>query len=89
MRELFEGTGIELSFGREIAEIHHDSPTGAVECYATKFGPVVMARQALDERWPALRDDLTDLFTRANTSGSGHVVVPAEYLVIRGRTVGQ
>ncbi|HET6986279.1 MAG TPA: class I SAM-dependent methyltransferase [Kribbella sp.] len=89
VRELFEGTGIELSFTREIADIHHDSPTDAVECYATKFGPLIMARQALDDRWPALRDDLTNLFTRENTSGSGRVVVPAEYLVIRGRAVGQ
>ena len=27
------------TFSREIAEIHHDSPTDAVDCYATQFGP--------------------------------------------------
>jgi SAM-dependent methyltransferase len=87
--ELFEGTGVELSFSRELTDIHHDSPADAVECYATKFGPIVQARQALEDRWPALRDELADLFTRTNTSGSTRVVVPAEYLVIRGRSAGE
>lgn len=86
---LFEDSGIELSFSRSVSDIHHESPADAVECYATKFGPIVLARQALDDRWPALRDDLIDLFTRANTSGSTRVVVPAEYLVIRGRAAGE
>ena len=89
VRELFEGSGIELSLSRETSDIHHDSPTDAVECYATKFGPIVQAREALDDRWPALRADLTDLFTRANVSGSTRVVVPAEYLVVRGRSAGE
>ncbi|MFG1818516.1 class I SAM-dependent methyltransferase [Kribbella sp. NPDC049174] len=79
VRELFEGTGIELSFGREVSVIRHESPSAAVDCYATKFGPVVLARQALDDRWPALRDDLLKLFT------SYDAVLPAEYLVIQGR----
>ena len=85
VRELFEGTGIALEFRREVSDIHHDSLPDAIECYATKFGPVVLARRALDDRWPALRDDLTELFARHNTSGSAQVVVPAEYLVITGR----
>ena len=89
VRELFEGTGIELSFTRELAEIHHNSPTDAADCYATRFGPVVLARQALADRWPALSADLINLFTRTNTSTSSQVVIPAEYLLIRGRATGQ
>jgi SAM-dependent methyltransferase len=87
VRELFEGTGIGFGFEREVAEIGHDSVAAAVDCYATKFGPVVTARALLDAdgRWPALRDDMIRLFERHNTSGTGRVVFPAQYLVALGR----
>lgn len=93
VRELFEGTGIELEFSRELAGLHHESPEAAADCYGTKFGPVMLARQALGDRWPALRDDLIDLFTRDGSPSGNGVVLPSEYLVIQGRksvgTVGQ
>jgi SAM-dependent methyltransferase len=79
VRELFEGTGIELWFNREVSVIRHESPSAAVECYATKFGPVVRAREALGDRWPALRDELLAFFAIHDA------VLPAEYLVIQGR----
>lgn len=89
VRELFEGTGISLRFSREVSDLHHDSVEDAVECYATKFGPVVLARRALeaDGRWPELRRDLVKLFERHNTSGDTRVVLPAQYLVIQGPQV--
>ena len=80
VRELFEGTGIALDFSREVCVLHHASPADAVECYATMFGPVVLAREALGDRWPELRDDLVELFERHYTT---QVLMPAEYLVIR------
>jgi SAM-dependent methyltransferase len=85
--ELFEGTGIGFEFERETADIHHDSVAAAVDCYATKFGPVVTARALLevDGRWTALRDDMIKLFERHNTSGGTRVVLPAQYLVGLGR----
>jgi SAM-dependent methyltransferase len=82
VRELFEGTGIELEFSRAECVIHHASPVDAVECYGSLFGPVVLARQSLGDRWPALRDDLIGLFERYYTT---QVMMPAEYLVIRGQ----
>ena len=87
VRELFEGTGIGFEFEREVADIHHDSVAAAVDCYATKFGPVVTARELLeaDGRWPALRDDMIKLFDRHNASGGTRVVLPAQYLVVLGR----
>jgi SAM-dependent methyltransferase len=87
VRELFEGTGIALEFGWEVSDIHHDSVADAVDCYATKFGPVVKARALLDAdgRWTALRDDMIKLFERHNTSGGARVVLPAQYLVVLGR----
>ncbi|MEV5961599.1 class I SAM-dependent methyltransferase [Kribbella sp. NPDC051952] len=81
VRELFEGTGIALEFTREECLIHHATPTDAVDCYATLFGPVVLARQSLGETWPALRQDLTTLFNRYYET---EVRMPAEYLVIKG-----
>ena len=90
VRELFEGTGIGFEFEREVADIHHASVAAAVDCYATKFGPVVTARELLDAdgRWPALRDDMVKLFERHNTSGGTPVVLPAQYLVLFGRKAG-
>src|SRR5262249_58751884 len=87
VRELFEGTGIGFEFEREVADIHHDSVAAAADCYATKFGPVVTARELLevDGRWTALRDDMIKLFERHNTSGGTHVVLRAQYLVAAGR----
>ncbi|MFI7060381.1 class I SAM-dependent methyltransferase [Kribbella sp. NPDC050124] len=79
VHELFEGTGISLRFAREVWPIRHASPAAAAEFYATKFGPVVMARTVLGDRWPELRDDLVRLFASYDS------VLPAEYLVIQGR----
>jgi SAM-dependent methyltransferase len=87
VRDLFEGTGIAFEFEREVSDIHHDSVADAVDCYATKFGPVMKARALLDadNRWTALCDDMTKLFQRHNTSGGTRVVFPAQYLVVLGR----
>lgn len=88
VRELFEGTGIKLGFSRELAGLHHESPEAAADCYGTKFGPVMLARQAMGDRWPALRADLIDLFTRDGSPSGTGVVLPSEYLVIQGRKSG-
>lgn len=90
VRELFEGTGIVLEFARESSEIRHDSVGDAVDCYATKFGPVVQAKALLDaeDRWPDLRDDMIMLFERHTAAGGTHVVFPAQYLVILGHKAG-
>jgi hypothetical protein len=77
VRELFEGTGIGTEFEREVADIHHDSVAAAVDCYATKFGPVVMARELLDAdgRWPALRDDMITKECVSRPTDSGYAVM--------------
>lgn len=90
VRELFEGTGIDLTFERDEIGLRNDSVTGAVELYSTKLGPVAQARQLLEGegRWPGLRDDLTTLFERTNTARDGRLVCPAQYLVVLGRKRG-
>jgi SAM-dependent methyltransferase len=86
VRELFEGTGLDLEFVRETWEIGHDSAASAVECYTTAFGPVVEARRLAEseDRWPALRRDMLALFDRLDVSGNERVAFPAEYLVVTG-----
>ena len=88
VRELFEGTGIHLTFDRAHWEIAHDSPQAAVECYATTFGPVVQARRlaAMDGRLEHLRDDLTRLFEQHRVNGTPRVRFPAGYLLVLGHT---
>jgi SAM-dependent methyltransferase len=87
VRDLFEGTGIDLEFERDEVNLRNSSVTDAVELYSTKLGPVAQARELLEAegRWPALRDELTNLFERTNTSHGGQLTCPAQYLVVLGR----
>lgn len=85
VRGLFAGSAIDFDFHREGVTFSFDSAEAALEEYATKFGPTVMARAALEPegRWDALRDDLIALFARDADAG-GAVTFDAEYLVVRG-----
>jgi ubiquinone/menaquinone biosynthesis C-methylase UbiE len=87
VREVFESTGIELTFERETWDIHHDSIEAAVECYTTTLGPTVLARNLAEAqgRWPELRNDMVRLFQRHCSANGSGVVFTAEYLVVLGR----
>lgn len=87
VREIFEGTGIEVALEREEWNIHHDSIDAAVECYTSTLGPTVLARSLAetDGRWPELHHDLSRLFERHNQSGNSMLTFAAEYLLITGR----
>ncbi|MDP9346128.1 MAG: hypothetical protein M3P44_10455 [Actinomycetota bacterium] len=76
---LFEGTGIELDFARRVVTPEpFESTDAALEFFATKFGPMIMARQFTEAsgRWPELRAELAALYDRDE---------PMEYLEILGR----
>jgi SAM-dependent methyltransferase len=79
VRELFDGTGIELAFAREtVAFPRFDSVDEEVEFAITKFGPMIMARRMLPaERFAALVADQRRLLETQSPA--------AEYLVIPGR----
>ncbi len=87
VRDLFEGTGIELEFERAVVRFRFDSVADAVNEYGTKFGPVLMVRGALDSDggWEPLRDDLTAFFERWNAATDGTYVSDGEYLAVLGR----
>ena len=86
VRELFAGTGVELSFETHSASFVHDSPAGFVEYMADNYGPVLKARERLakEGRWDALRSDLVALSERSNVAEDGFRA-PSEYLLAVGR----
>ena len=87
---MFEGTGVELEFEHATTTMEFTDAKEAVDLYATKFGPVVMAKAALEPegRWEALHDDLLALFDeRSEPTGKG-LGFKAEYLVVLGRKPG-
>lgn len=87
VREIFAGTGVDLDFARETVEFRFDSVEDAVDYYSTKFGPVMMARRAIEPegRWPQLQADMAALFERRTTPDGDELVEPADYLLTLGR----
>ena len=85
VRRLFDSTGIQLEFEHETVDLVFDSPEEMLEVYSTKFGPVVMAKAALEPegRWEPLRHDLL-AFAERNQTPDDEVRIVAEYLVAKG-----
>ena len=80
VRELFAGTGVEVEFAREQSVFAaFDSTDEEIDYATSKFGPLIMARRALEPagRWDALVADLRR-FTETRPAS-------AEYLVTVGR----
>jgi hypothetical protein len=76
---LFADSGIELWFERSsVAPAQFDSTDEAIDFLASRFGPMMMARQLTESsgRWEELRAELVELFERDE---------PMEYLVTLGR----
>ena len=85
VRAMLEPHGLELEFDRQTVAIGDDSVEDVVSMYEDKFGPLVMAKMALGDRWPELRADFARLFEEWNLADDGSVRVEAEYLVTVGR----
>jgi SAM-dependent methyltransferase len=84
VRELLEPHGLELELQREVVVFTKSSADELVTFYETKFGPVVMAKAALGDGWPALRSELVEVFEQVNTATDGTFRIEAEYLVTIG-----
>jgi SAM-dependent methyltransferase len=79
VEKLFEGTGIELEFERDVVTPERfESTDAAIEFSATKFGPMMMARELTEAsgRWPDLRAEFAALY---------ELDEPLDYLVALGR----
>jgi ubiquinone/menaquinone biosynthesis C-methylase UbiE len=85
VREMLEPHDLELELERELVVFAKPSSEELMAFYEQKFGPIVLAKEALGERWPELRSDLVSLFESWNTADDGSCRIEAEYLVTVGR----
>ncbi|TWD73202.1 methyltransferase family protein [Kribbella amoyensis] len=76
--------GLELTFHRDQVDFRAPSVDEFARFYDEKFGPLVMARQALGPGWPALRDDVLAFDRACNTASDGSLHIVGEYLVTLG-----
>ena len=56
IREMFEPHGLEVEITTETVDMTYESADGYVEMFERDFGPMVMARQVLGDRWPELHE---------------------------------
>jgi ubiquinone/menaquinone biosynthesis C-methylase UbiE len=84
VREIFEGTGIDLDFEPTAVEFTADSPEAYLEEMERDLPPMVMARANMEpDKWDALRSDLQTLYAETNEAESAFSA-PQEYLLIKG-----
>ena len=86
VHDLFAGTGVEPEFERDVVTSTFDSVEHAVETYETKFGPLVLAKAALEPqgKWEALSNELVAFFREHGEEHEGGVTTRAEYLAVSG-----
>jgi len=85
VRELLGPLGIDIACTNETVRFEGSSTAEVLELHTSSFGPVVTARAALGDDWPALRADLATLFDglyQETDDGSG---AEMEYLQTIGR----
>jgi SAM-dependent methyltransferase len=74
--------GSQASMSRLRVSVVFDSVDDAVTTYTSQFGPLVLARPALEEAgtWDALCDALREFFGAMPASHSGGVLMDSDYL---------
>ena len=89
VKSLFEGTGIEPSFERTEVKWTFDSADDAFDMYATKFGPLIKARETLEPegKWDALEQDLRAFFGE-KAGDDGKIEYAGEFLISTGTKAG-
>jgi SAM-dependent methyltransferase len=87
VRELFEGTEVELEFERGDNPLLFDSAEHYVEFMETNYGPTIKARERLsgEGTWDDCRRELVEMMERRNVATDGGLRVDAEYLLVIGR----
>jgi SAM-dependent methyltransferase len=79
VREMF-GAASGFGFERRSATIEWESAEGFADFFMDRFGPFVIARAVLGERFAELRADVIEVWERWNESDDAFVL-PQEYLV--------
>jgi SAM-dependent methyltransferase len=90
VREIFDGTGVELEFEDSHVHWHFDSVDETAEEYTTKFGPIVLLRETLEAEggWDDLVAELRALWEEVAVPEDGGIAFDGEYLITLGRKPG-
>lgn len=80
VRSLLGPHGVELRFERKLNDFEEESLEVYADVFETNFGPMVKAREALGDDWPALKEDLEALFAEENEADDGSLLIRGEYL---------
>jgi len=79
VREMFpDARGYE--FEQHSASIEWESVEGFADYFMDRFGPMVMARQMLGERFADMRAEIVALWHEHNRAANGTMDLPQEYL---------
>ncbi len=86
VREIFEGTGVELAFEPATVEFVGDSVDEFMAEYERDLPPIVAARALLEPqgKWEALREDILRIYNEENEADDGTYRSNGEYLVSKG-----
>ena len=87
VRELFEGTGVELEFRRGYNPFRFDSAEGFISFFETHYGPTLKARERLSAEgtWDDCRAEIIAMAERRGEPEAGGLLLSSEYLVTVGR----
>ena len=81
VRELFATVATSFDFERHVNRIEWDSVDGFADFFMERFGPMVVARAMLGDRFGELRDQVVAIWKRANEATDGTLRLPQEYLL--------
>lgn len=80
VRDMFSA-GTDFEFERHSATIEAESLDAWADFFIDRFGPLVMARQLLGERFKDLREETVEIWETANEADDGRLRLPQEYLL--------
>lgn len=86
IRRLFSGSGLQLSFERDLLLSDWESVDSSVAFLEQNYGCAITARRVLEPgRWRSLRSDIRDLFESNNRADDSGLLLGEEYLLAIGR----
>ena len=81
VRTMFAGVATGFEFERHMNRIEWESVESFADFFMERFGPMVVARAMLGERFGELRERVVDVWRRANEATDGSLRLPQEYLL--------
>ena len=81
VRELFARAARRFEFERRVNTIEWESVESWADFFMPRFGPMVTLQSMLGDRFEDLRQEVLDVWRRANQATDGHMRLPQEYLI--------